>query len=69
MRDRGAITIAQDRESSVVHGMPGEAIALGGATHVLPADSIAGVLLALVGHRSVAGDLVTPAATKRNYEQ
>ena len=36
MRDRGAVTIAQDRESSVVHGMPGEAIALGAATHVLP---------------------------------
>ena len=35
MRDRGACTIAQDRESSVVHGMPGEAIALGAAMHVL----------------------------------
>jgi two-component system chemotaxis response regulator CheB len=51
MRDRGAITIAQDRESSVVHGMPGEAIALGGATHILPADRIAGALLTLVGRR------------------
>jgi two-component system chemotaxis response regulator CheB len=49
MRDKGAITIAQDRESSVVHGMPGEAIALGGATHVLPAASIADALLTLVG--------------------
>ncbi len=49
MKDKGAITIAQDRESSVVHGMPGEAIALGGATHVLPADKIAD---ALVHHRN-----------------
>jgi two-component system chemotaxis response regulator CheB len=49
MRDKGLITIAQDRESSVVHGMPGEAIALGGATHVLPADHIADALLILVG--------------------
>jgi len=49
MRDKGAITIAQDRESSVVHGMPGEAIALGGATHVLPAANIADALLTLVG--------------------
>lgn len=48
MKDKGAITIAQDQESSVVHGMPGVAIALGGATHVLPADKIADALVALV---------------------
>lgn len=48
MKDKGAITIAQDRESSVVHGMPGVAIALGGTTHVLPADKIADALVALV---------------------
>lgn len=47
MRDAGAITIAQDRESSVVHGMPGAAIALGGAAHVLPANAIAATLIAL----------------------
>jgi len=44
MKDRGAITIAQDRETSVVHGMPGEAIALDAATYILPADRIAGAL-------------------------
>jgi two-component system chemotaxis response regulator CheB len=49
MRNRGATTIAQDRESSIVHGMPGVAIALGGATHILPPDKIAGQLLALAG--------------------
>lgn len=48
MKDRGAATIAQDRESSVVHGMPGEAIALGGATYVLPADKIADTLITLI---------------------
>ncbi|MDB6036964.1 MAG: response regulator receiver (CheY-like) modulated CheB methylesterase [Verrucomicrobiales bacterium] len=48
MKDRGASTIAQDRETSVVHGMPGEAIQLGGAVHVLPADKIADALLTLV---------------------
>jgi len=48
MKDRGAITIAQDRDSSVVHGMPGVAIALGGATHVVAADRIADTLVALV---------------------
>ena len=52
MKDRGATTIAQDRETSVVYGMPGEAVALGGATHVLPADRIAETLVALVRHRN-----------------
>jgi two-component system chemotaxis response regulator CheB len=52
MRDKGAITIAQDRQSSVVHGMPGAAIALGGATHVVPADKIAEALIALVSYRN-----------------
>ena len=47
MRDRGAVTIAQDQKSSAVHGMPGTAIALGGATHVLGADSIAATLIGL----------------------
>lgn len=45
MRDRGAYTIAQDRDSSVVHGMPGEAIDLGAACVVLAADRIAGALV------------------------
>ncbi|MBI3045639.1 MAG: chemotaxis response regulator protein-glutamate methylesterase [Betaproteobacteria bacterium] len=44
MREKGAITIAQDRESSVVHGMPGEAIRMGAATHVLPLGQIAAAL-------------------------
>jgi two-component system, chemotaxis family, protein-glutamate methylesterase/glutaminase len=48
MKDKGAITIAQDEESSVVHGMPGEAIKLGAATYVLPPESIAEMLVELV---------------------
>ena len=39
--DKGAMTIAQDAESSLVHGMPGEAIRLGGATRVLSPEEIA----------------------------
>jgi two-component system chemotaxis response regulator CheB len=46
MRDRGAVTIAQDRGSSVVHGMPGEAIRLDAAAHVL---SPGGIVTALEG--------------------
>jgi two-component system chemotaxis response regulator CheB len=44
MRERGALTIAQDRDSSVVHGMPGEAIRIGGALHVLPPARIVRML-------------------------
>jgi two-component system chemotaxis response regulator CheB len=58
MKEQGALTIAQDRDSSVVYGMPGEAIELGAATHVLPADKIAGALIAQVAHkRSAAGGI------------
>ncbi len=55
MKDRGAITIAQDQESSIIHGMPGVAIALGGATHVLAADKIASALIAFVMHPMAKG--------------
>ena len=48
MRDCGAVTIAQDKESSVVHGMPGEAIKLGGASYVLGASHVAKKLHELV---------------------
>ena len=40
MKRGGALTIAQDKESSVVHGMPAEAIKLGAALHVLPPSKI-----------------------------
>ena len=46
LKDGGAITIAQDEKSSVVHGMPGEAIQLGAARHILPPDAIARSLAA-----------------------
>lgn len=47
----GAPTIAQDQESSVVHGMPGEAIRLGGASWVLTPSDIAPMLSRLTGKR------------------
>ncbi|WP_211467103.1 chemotaxis-specific protein-glutamate methyltransferase CheB [Collimonas silvisoli] len=52
MKDKGAITIAQDQESSAVYGMPGVAVALGGATHVLAADKIADALAALIHQKN-----------------
>lgn len=41
LRQAGAVTIAQDKDSSIVHGMPGAAVALGAATYVLPPEQIA----------------------------
>ncbi len=44
MRDLGAVTIAQDEETSIVHGMPGEAIKLKGARYILPPDRMPSVI-------------------------
>jgi two-component system chemotaxis response regulator CheB len=44
MRAQGARTIAQDRETSVVWGMPGEAVKRDAASEVLALDKIAGRL-------------------------
>ncbi len=48
MRERGAVTLAQDRESSIVYGMPGVAEKLDAATRILPPDSIIEELKRLV---------------------
>ena len=48
LRMAGAHTIAQDRATSIVWGMPGAAVAAGGAVAVLPIDKIGQSLL--MGH-------------------
>lgn len=48
MKRNGADTLAQDEASCVVFGMPKEAIANGGADHVLPLDAIPAKILELV---------------------
>ena len=44
----GGITIAQNEESCVVFGMPREAIALGAASHILPVEAIAPLILNMI---------------------
>jgi two-component system, chemotaxis family, protein-glutamate methylesterase/glutaminase len=44
LKDKGALTIAQDEESCVVFGMPGEAARIDAARYVLPPDEIAAML-------------------------
>jgi len=48
MREHGAVTLVQDRESSVIFGMPGEAVKMGAALHVLPPQRIVATLDAIV---------------------
>lgn len=55
LRDLGAVTFAQDRESSIVWGMPGEAVRLDGAGQVLSPSLIASALVDLVGRRGTKG--------------
>ena len=44
LRDAGGVTVAQDQETSVVFGMPGEAIRLGAAEYVLSPGEIAALI-------------------------
>ncbi len=45
MKEAGAETIAQDEATSVVYGMPQEAVKLGGVDKILPLNGIAGAVL------------------------
>jgi two-component system chemotaxis response regulator CheB len=60
MRDKGAVTIAQDKESSIVHGMPGEAIRIGAAMHVGDPERISLLLRALVGRQACSNSPSSP---------
>jgi two-component system chemotaxis response regulator CheB len=53
MKRSGGFTIAQDEASSVVFGMPAEAIRLGAASRVLAPRDMPRLLLELLGRREV----------------
>jgi two-component system chemotaxis response regulator CheB len=44
MKDKGALTVVQNEESSVVFGMPGEALRIGAADQALSPERIAEIL-------------------------
>ncbi len=48
MLDAGAPTVAQDEKTSVVWGMPGEAVKLGAAQHIVPLQKIPNKLRSLI---------------------
>ena len=51
LRDRGAITIAQDSATSAVYGMPKAAVELNAAQRILPVSQIAGELVDFLSSR------------------
>ncbi|MGO9992145.1 MAG: protein-glutamate methylesterase/protein-glutamine glutaminase [Steroidobacteraceae bacterium] len=53
MRDAGSRTIAQDEATSIVWGMPGEAVAVGGAQEILPLADICPRVLALADEMDI----------------
>lgn len=53
IHDAQGITIAQDEESSVIFGMPKEAISLGAINHILPLSKIAPFLVNLINNKNV----------------
>jgi two-component system chemotaxis response regulator CheB len=50
VRRTGGFTIAQDESTSIVYGMPREAVVLGAAEAVLPLNEIGPTLAAIAGH-------------------
>ncbi len=53
MQQAGSYTVAQDEKTSVVWGMPGEAVKLGAARDILPLARIANALLESSGYAAV----------------
>jgi len=62
MRDAGSRTVAQDEATSIVWGMPGEAVAAGGAQEILPLADIGPRILALADEM----DVTRPSAADSN---
>ena len=55
MRQAGALTMAQDKGSAVINGMPGEAVRIGAAMHVLSPQDMAAAL-SRVATKSSSGE-------------
>ena len=49
MKEAGAMNIAQDEATSIVFGMPQEAIKRGGVDKVMPLEKIAGEVVGICG--------------------
>ena len=56
LRQKGAVTIAQDRESAAIYGMPAAAVARGAVVQELPTERIAAVLQGLAMKKGAERD-------------
>ena len=52
IREAGGLTIVQDEATSVVYGMPREAVALGAAARILPLPEIATLVAGIASSNS-----------------
>jgi two-component system chemotaxis response regulator CheB len=48
MKEKGAVTIVQDEASSVIYGMPGEAVKIGAVKYMLSPEQIAETIIKLI---------------------
>jgi two-component system chemotaxis response regulator CheB len=55
IRKAGGLTIAQDESTSVIYGMPREAVLLGAAQHVLRIEEIGPAIASLTRDKSARG--------------
>ena len=53
LKESGAVTIAQDGKSTIVNGMPGEAVQIGATVYVFPPEKIAAALVCIVNNREM----------------
>lgn len=67
LRDLRAVTIAQDKESCTIFGMPAEAIKLGAAQHVLSPGEIGDLLVRVCGPHPVA--VAAPPRPRRQVKR
>lgn len=52
IQEAGGMTLVQDQETAVIFGMPGEAIRLGAADHILPPVKMASLLLKILAGKT-----------------